>query len=160
MCEYKDVYFSVIQGKYLAHACKIINLLTTLQSSYRNKYSTVCLSSLPFLHVVTSSGENSVKVISPFSPDCAYLKLFLVHLSVTSKLRWIGQKPNYGAQREVRMFRLKSCVCSALKVVPDFSDVSGETLLHFCLSLCEGLKMSKKKSKATTQKSLKLQYRN
>lgn len=100
---------------------------------------------------MTSSGENSVKVISQISPDRAYLKLFPVHLSVTSKLRWIGQKPNYGAQIEVRMFRLKSCVCSALKVIPDFSgcDVIGETLLHFCLSLCEGLKMSNK-SKATT----------
>jgi len=100
---------------------------------------------------VTSSGENSVKVISQFSPDYAYLKLFSVHLSVTSKMRWIGQKPNYGAQIEICMFKLKCCMCSALKVIPDFSgcDVSGETLLHFWLSLYEGLKMSNE-SKATT----------
>lgn len=82
---------------------------------------------------MTSSGENSVKVISQFSLDCAYLKLFSVHLSVTSKLNWIGQKPSYGAQIEVRMFSLKCCVCSALKVIPDFSgcDVMGNPCCTF-----------------------------
>lgn len=124
----------------------------------------MCSFSLPLLHGVTSSGDNSVKVIPQYSPDCAHLKLFSVHLSVTSKLRWIDQKPNSGAQIEVCMFRLKSCMYSALKVIPDFfgCDVNGETLLHFCLSLCEGLKTSKKKKKgkAATQKSLRLQCRN
>jgi len=33
----RDDYFSVVQGKYSAHACKIMNLFTKLYSSYRNK---------------------------------------------------------------------------------------------------------------------------
>lgn len=37
LCKYKDVYSSVIQGKCLAHACKILDLFTKLYSSYRNK---------------------------------------------------------------------------------------------------------------------------